>query len=63
VDDLPYEDRADFEDADRGLIGSLDSGVVKNASGRVVWYNDAFAFLRDDCPQTANPSLWRPQRC
>jgi alkyl sulfatase BDS1-like metallo-beta-lactamase superfamily hydrolase len=34
VDDLPFEDRADFQDADRGLIGSLDPGVVKNASGR-----------------------------
>ena len=43
--DLPFEDRADFEDADRGLIGSLDPGVVKDASGRVVWDNDAFAFL------------------
>ena len=27
--DLPFEDRADFEDADRGLIGALDPGVVK----------------------------------
>jgi alkyl sulfatase BDS1-like metallo-beta-lactamase superfamily hydrolase len=25
VTDLPFEDRADFEDADRGLIGSLDT--------------------------------------
>ena len=56
---LPFEDRADFEDADRGLIGSLDPGVVKDASGRVVWDNDAFAFLQEDCPETANPSLWR----
>ena len=27
--------------------------------GRVVWDNDAYAFLDDDCPDTANPSLWR----
>jgi len=39
--DLPIEDRADFADADRGLIGSLDPCVVKDASGRVVWDNDA----------------------
>jgi alkyl sulfatase BDS1-like metallo-beta-lactamase superfamily hydrolase len=32
---------------------------VKDATGRVVWDNDAFAFLGGDCPQTANPSLWR----
>ena len=57
--DLPFEDRTDFENAGRGLIGSLDPGVVKNASGRVVWDNDAFGFLQADCPETANPSLWR----
>ncbi len=33
--------------------------MVKDATGRVVWDNDAFAFLRGDCPDTANPSLWR----
>ena len=59
VNSLPFEDRSDFENADRGLIGSLDPGVVKNASGRVVWDNDAFGFLQADCPETANPSLWR----
>jgi len=57
--DLPFEDRADFADADRGLIGSLDPCVVKDASGRVVWDNDAFSFLAGDCPDSANPSLWR----
>ena len=59
MDDLPVEDRTDFENADRGLIGALDPCVVKDATGRVVWDNDAFAFLGGDCPQTANPSLWR----
>jgi len=59
VVDLPFEDRTDFEDADRGLIRSLDPGVVKDAAGRVVWDNDAWAFLHEECPGTANPSLWR----
>ena len=57
--DLPFEDRTDFEDADRGLIAALDPGVVKDATGRVVWDNDAWAFLQEECPKTANPSLWR----
>ena len=57
--DLPFQDRADFEDADRGLVGSLDPCVVRDATGRVVWDNDAFGFLGGDCPDTANPSLWR----
>jgi alkyl sulfatase BDS1-like metallo-beta-lactamase superfamily hydrolase len=59
VSDLPFEDRSDFDDADRGLIGSLQPCVVKDASGRVVWDNDAFAYLDGDCPDTAHPSLWR----
>ena len=56
---LPYEDRTDFEDADRGLIGALVPCVVKDGSGAVVWDNDQFAFLAGDCPDTADPSLWR----
>jgi alkyl sulfatase BDS1-like metallo-beta-lactamase superfamily hydrolase len=55
----PFHDTTDFEDADRGLIGSLVPGVVTAADGRVVWDNDAYAFLDADCPDTANPSLWR----
>ncbi len=59
MDDLPFEDRSDFEDADRGLIGSLEPCVVRDSTGRVVWENDVFAFLDADCPDTANRSLWR----
>jgi alkyl sulfatase BDS1-like metallo-beta-lactamase superfamily hydrolase len=54
-----FTDRTDFEDAERGLIGRLEPCVVHNAAGRVVWDNDAYAFLDGDCPDTANPSLWR----
>jgi alkyl sulfatase BDS1-like metallo-beta-lactamase superfamily hydrolase len=56
---LPFEDRTDFEDADRGMIGALDPCVVKDADGRIVWNNDAFGFLRGEAADTANPSLWR----
>ncbi len=54
-----FADRTDFDDAERGLIGTLDPCVITDANGRVVWDNDAFSFLQDDCPDTANPSLWR----
>jgi len=56
---LPFHDRRDFEDADRGFLGALEPAVVTDASGRVVWDNDAYAFLADECPDTAHPSLWR----
>ncbi|GIL28391.1 alkyl/aryl-sulfatase [Actinocatenispora comari] len=59
TDELPYQDRTDFENADRGRIGALEPCVVTDAHGHQVWNNDAFGFLADDCPDTANPSLWR----
>lgn len=56
---LPFQDRTDFEDADRGFVGALEPCVVKDAKGRVIWDNDAYAFVQGECPETANPSLWR----
>ncbi|AUY53199.1 alkyl sulfatase dimerization domain-containing protein [Streptomyces sp. CB01881] len=58
----PFEDTTDFADADRGFLGALVPGVVRAADGRVVWDNDAYDFLRADCPDTAHPSLWRQSR-
>ncbi|MFI8290604.1 alkyl/aryl-sulfatase [Streptomyces sp. NPDC085614] len=59
-DTLPsFEDTTDFENADRGFVGALVPAVVKAADGRVVYDNDAYAFLAADCPETAHPSLWR----
>jgi alkyl sulfatase BDS1-like metallo-beta-lactamase superfamily hydrolase len=57
--ELPFADTTDFADADRGFIGALEPCVVKAADGRVVWDNDAYAFLAGDAPPTVNPSLWR----
>ncbi len=34
-------------------------GVIKDKDGRVVWDGDAYRFLDGDCPDSANPSLWR----
>ncbi|MFJ6804774.1 alkyl/aryl-sulfatase [Streptomyces anulatus] len=59
---LPFSDRQDFEDAARGLIARREPNAVTAADGRVVWDNDTYAFLKDDCPDTVNPSLWRQSR-
>ncbi|MFE9046503.1 alkyl/aryl-sulfatase [Streptomyces sp. NPDC007818] len=56
---LPFEDTTDFDNADRGFIAALVPGVIESADGRVVWDNDAYDFLKGECPDTANPSLWR----
>lgn len=57
--DLPFDDTTDFENADRGFLGALVPAVVKADDGRVIWDNDAYGFLKAECPETADPSLWR----
>ncbi|MEW9554019.1 alkyl/aryl-sulfatase [Nonomuraea sp. NPDC050783] len=57
--DLPFHDRGDFDDADRGFIAELSPAVIKAADGRIVWDLTPYAFLQDECPETAHPSLWR----
>ncbi|TCJ97300.1 alkyl sulfatase BDS1-like metallo-beta-lactamase superfamily hydrolase [Nocardia alba] len=59
ADTLPFGDTADFADADRGWIASLEPGTVTDPSGKVVWDNDSYDFLAGSCPQSVNPSLWR----
>ena len=52
-------DLQDFADAERGFIARSENRQVKASDGRVVWDLDAYRFLDDPAPDTANPSLWR----
>jgi alkyl sulfatase BDS1-like metallo-beta-lactamase superfamily hydrolase len=55
-----FADRADFDNAERGLIARLEPGVIKDADGRVVYDIDRFGrAVRGECPDTVHPSLWR----
>ncbi len=55
-----FDDQTDFDNASRGLIGSLESCIFKNSSGRIVWNNDDYKFLDGaKCPKSANRKLWR----
>ena len=57
---LPFNDRKDFERAQRGFIGGLPDGVIKNAEGKVLFDANAFKLPLDGpAPDTMNPSLWR----
>jgi len=58
-DELPFDDTRDFEAADRGFLGTIEPGQVRNEAGEVVWDADAYDFLDGDAPDTVNPSLWR----
>src|ERR1700743_2137344 len=56
---LPFGDTADFEAAERGLIGPGDP-LVRTDHGEVVWDNGSYSsFLTGDAPGTVHPSLWR----
>jgi alkyl sulfatase BDS1-like metallo-beta-lactamase superfamily hydrolase len=63
LDALPFGDRADFEDARRGFVGTLPEVEIRNADGRVVFSLKDYAFLAHEAaPDTVNPSLWRQAR-
>ncbi|RAL14674.1 alkyl/aryl-sulfatase [Aspergillus homomorphus CBS 101889] len=55
-----FSDRTDFENASRGFITGLEPCTIRSSKNRIVYSNEEYAFLRDtECPQTANPKLWR----
>ena len=56
---LDFEDERELENAQRGLIAAPESLEIVAEDGKVVWSQDAYAFLGKDAPDTANPSLWR----
>ncbi len=57
---LPFSNKQDFEDAQRGFIAALPEGNVKLNDGTIIWDLNKYAFLKDDkVPDTVNPSLWR----
>ncbi|MGJ4883343.1 alkyl/aryl-sulfatase [Bradyrhizobium sp. HKCCYLRH1065] len=57
---LPFGDNADFDDAARGFLGTIDQAKVTTAQGRTVWSLAPYYFLdAEQAPPTVNPSLWR----
>ncbi len=62
LQELPFSDRQDFEDAQRGLIAREDVVTIKDAKGNVVWDLEQYKKyigLDKASPDTVNPSLWR----
>jgi alkyl sulfatase BDS1-like metallo-beta-lactamase superfamily hydrolase len=60
---LPFTDMADFDDAARGFLGSIDNAKITSEQGRVVWSLEPYGFLSEaEAPATVNPSLWRQSR-
>jgi linear primary-alkylsulfatase len=60
---LPFSDTADFADATRGFLGTIENAHIATAQGRAVWSLEPYRFLAaEDAPPTVNPSLWRQSR-
>lgn len=58
---LPFSNRQDFEDAQRGFIAPLlNEGVLKNDEGKTYYRAYDYKFdINAPAPDTINPSLWR----
>jgi alkyl sulfatase BDS1-like metallo-beta-lactamase superfamily hydrolase len=60
---LPFADTRDFEEAKRGFLAPLPSGVVKADAGNPAWDIDSYKWLLQDRDFTSiNPSLLRMAR-
>lgn len=56
---LNFNDKQDFNDATKGFIATWDEPEIKNPDGSTSYTLSGWDFLKEECPNTANPSLWR----
>lgn len=56
---LDFKDTREVEFSERGLIAAPEVLELKNEKGDIIWSQKAYDFIEQDCPDTANPSLWR----
>lgn len=59
---LPFEDRREFDDAAKGLLLRPETLTIKSDDGKVVWDLESYKkFITPDslAPTSVNPSLWR----
>ncbi|WP_394203714.1 alkyl/aryl-sulfatase [Shewanella waksmanii] len=59
---LPFDNQQDFEDAKRGFIGRLPELHVQDQQGKTIWKRSDYDFIDQAAPASVNPSLWRQAR-
>ncbi|MDL0432287.1 alkyl sulfatase dimerization domain-containing protein [Marinobacter sp. TBZ242] len=62
LEQRPFDNRDDFENARRGLIAQDAELVVDSVNGGEIWNMQDYAFIDSDgenAPSSVNPSLWR----
>ena len=57
--ELDFNDRQDFEDASRGFIATVNTSAIMTEDGKESYSLEGWDFLKNDVPETANPSLRR----
>ncbi|MFC1841148.1 MBL fold metallo-hydrolase, partial [Thermodesulfobacteriota bacterium] len=45
---LDWEDKIDFENAQRGFIARMEDLVIRNEDGEIVWELTPYGFLEDE---------------
>jgi alkyl sulfatase BDS1-like metallo-beta-lactamase superfamily hydrolase len=56
---LNFDDTADFDDAKRGFIATVEDGKILSKDGKVAVNLNEYAFIKGKSPATVNPALWR----
>lgn len=61
LEQLPFNDTSDFDDAKHGLIAPLPSEMIQGQGGNAIWDPQKYGFITEGAaaPDTVNPSLWR----
>ena len=61
LSELPFADKSDFDNAQRGFIAALPSDIIKGQAGNTIWNPQQYGFIKPyaAAPDTVNPSLWR----
>ncbi len=56
---LDFDNKDDYEAAERGFIATLEETKILNDNGVPAYDIGAFDFIKGDAPDSVNPSLWR----
>ncbi len=60
LNQLPFSDTKDFEEAEKGLVIAAENLVVHHAKTEdIIWNMPAYDFIAGEAPASVNPSLWR----
>ena len=62
LEQLDFSDTRDFDDVQRGFVGTLPDAHFLTSRGEVAWTMRDHAFVAGDAPATVHPSLWRMAR-